>query len=56
MGSGAGYRCRRPGCGFRDSMMKKVDLPLVRSIDMGFHEPPQVAWRHLYKPLQRGVA
>lgn len=56
MGSGAGYRCRRPGCGFRDSMMKKIDLPLARSIDMGFHEPPQVAWRHLYKPLQRGVA
>ena len=56
MGTGAGYRCRKSGCGFKDSMMEKVDLPLERSIAMGFYEPPQVAWRHLYKPLQRGVA
>jgi len=56
MGTCAGYRCRRQGCGFKGPMMKKVDVPLERSIATGFYEPPQVAWRHLYKPLQRGVA
>jgi len=56
MGSSAGYRCRKPGCGFKDSKMTKVMMPLERSIATGFYEPPQVAWRHLYKPLQRGVS
>jgi tRNA(Ile2)-agmatinylcytidine synthase len=55
MGTNAGHRCRRVGCGFKDSEMGKVKVPVTREIGEGFYEPPPVAWRHLYKPLARGV-
>jgi tRNA(Ile2)-agmatinylcytidine synthase len=55
MGTNSGYRCRRAGCGFKDSEMGKVKVPVAREIGEGFYEPPPVAWRHLYKPLARGV-
>lgn len=55
MGRKGGYKCRSKGCGFRDSRIEKTEFPLQRKIREGFHEPPPVAWRHLYKPLLRGV-
>ncbi len=55
MGRNAGFKCRRKGCGFRDARAERIELPIERGIDPGFYEPPPVAWRHLYKPLLRGV-
>ncbi len=53
MGRGGGYKCRTKGCGHRDPRARKVGVPIERTIGDGFHEPPPVAWRHLYKPVSR---
>ena len=53
MGRTAGYRCSRKGCGHRDPHARRVQAPIKRAVSRGFHEPPLVAWRHLYKPISR---
>jgi tRNA(Ile2)-agmatinylcytidine synthase len=54
MGASGGFKCKNRDCGFRDSEMKKVEVPLARELSAGsFYEPPPVAWRHLYMPISR---
>ena len=55
MGRDSGFRCRDRSCGYRDRTAEKMEIPLPRKLVRGFYEPPPVAWRHLYRPLQRGT-
>jgi tRNA(Ile2)-agmatinylcytidine synthase len=49
-GADQGYRCR--DCG--TSAPGKVDVPLERDLERGWHEVPPRARRHVAKPLVRG--
>jgi len=53
MGRGKGFRCRRRECRHADAGLRKVKKRVERKLDLGFYEPPPVAWRHLYMPLAR---
>jgi Predicted DNA-binding protein containing a Zn-ribbon domain len=49
-GRNAGYRCR--DCG--TSAPGKVEQPVERDLEPGWHEVPPCARRHVAKPLVRG--
>ena len=51
MGSGQGYRCKV--CGARAPASEAVMEPVVRSVAVGWYEPPVSSRRHLHKPLRR---
>jgi tRNA(Ile2)-agmatinylcytidine synthase len=48
MGRGQGLRCR--SCGHRGPDLKKARVAVPRDVSIGIIEPPEVAWRHLYRP------
>lgn len=48
MGKGQGLRCK--SCGKRDRI-ERGERIIDRNLKKGFIEPPEGAWRHLYKPV-----
>jgi len=48
MGKDQGLRCK--ACGARPSGITKERSEVPRTIDVGMIEPPECAWRHLFKP------
>ncbi len=48
MGKGQPLRCK--GCRHVDPSLKKLEITVMRSIQKGMMEPPEDAWRHLFKP------
>lgn len=48
MGRGQSLRCK--ACGFRKGPLLPVLQPVERDLSTGYIEPPEVSWRHLYKP------
>ncbi|MDG6225342.1 MAG: tRNA(Ile)(2)-agmatinylcytidine synthase [Candidatus Thermoplasmatota archaeon] len=48
MGRGQSLRCK--ACGFRNGTLHPVLRPVERDLCTGFIDPPEVAWRHLYRP------
>ena len=51
LGSKAGFRCRK--CGSKADRSKAEFVPMMRSIEPGWYEPPVCTRRHLSKPLKR---
>jgi tRNA(Ile2)-agmatinylcytidine synthase len=48
MGKGQGLRCKK--CSYRGEEMAPIREKVERSLKIGLIEPPQDAWRHLFKP------
>jgi tRNA(Ile2)-agmatinylcytidine synthase len=48
MGRGQGLRCR--SCGHRGPDLKRGHIIVPREIGIGLIEPPEAAWRHLFRP------
>ncbi|MHA2146583.1 MAG: TiaS agmantine-binding domain-containing protein [Candidatus Thorarchaeota archaeon] len=50
-GSGKGYKCVK--CGYKDSEIGKIAIPITRNLSKGLILPPTRAQRHLTRPLVR---